>query len=68
MITLADIREARERVGPVLRPTPVEPSDSLTAIAGRPVLLKPEFRLRSWQGGLYDRTDEEYTASVGWHF
>jgi len=47
VITLADIREARERVGPVLRPTPVEPSDSLTAIAGRPVLLKPEFRQRT---------------------
>lgn len=32
------------------------------------LLLKPEFRLRWWQGSLYHRTDEEYTASVGWHF
>jgi len=35
---------------------------------GRNVLLKPEIRLRWWQGDRYDETDEEYTASVGWHF
>jgi len=32
------------------------------------VLIKPEIRLRWWHGNVYDKTDEEYTASVGWHF
>src|SRR5438270_9006980 len=47
MITLDDIRAARERVGPVLRPTPVVPSDNLSRRAGRGVLLKPEQRQRT---------------------
>src|SRR5262249_47185458 len=32
------------------------------------LLVKPEFRLRKWEGHRYQKTDEEYTASVGWHF
>src|SRR5438105_5828065 len=47
MITLDDMRAARERVGPVLRPTPVVPSDNLARRAGRGVLLKPEQRQRT---------------------
>jgi threonine dehydratase len=42
VITRQDIEEARERVGPVLRPTPVTAVDTLDALAGRPVLVKPE--------------------------
>ena len=42
MITLADIRAARERVAAVVRPTPVSTSTTLSRLAGRPVLLKPE--------------------------
>jgi threonine dehydratase len=47
MVTLPDLVEARERVRGVLRPTPVEPSDSLSGLARRPVLLKPEHRQRT---------------------
>jgi threonine dehydratase len=47
VITLADIRSARERVAPVLRRTPVDGSRSLSALAGRPVLLKPEHLQRT---------------------
>ena len=47
MITLADIRAARERVAPVIRRTPVDGSRSLSDLAGRPVLLKPEHLQRT---------------------
>ena len=47
LVGLDSILAARERVRPVLRPTPVEPSDSLSRLAGRPVLLKPEYRQRT---------------------
>lgn len=47
MITLADIRQARERVAPVIRATPVGGSRSLSELAGRPVLLKPEHLQRT---------------------
>ena len=47
VISLQDIEDARARVAPVLRPTPVESSDSLSRLAGRPVLLKPEYRQRT---------------------
>ncbi|HEX9530958.1 MAG TPA: threonine ammonia-lyase [Acidimicrobiales bacterium] len=42
MITLREITEARGRLRPVIRPTPVVPSDALGRLTGRPVLLKPE--------------------------
>lgn len=42
MIGLPDIEDARAVVAPVLRVTPVIHSDSLSRIAGRPVLLKCE--------------------------
>src|SRR5437764_5419320 len=47
MITLDDIRAARQRVGPVLRPTPVVRSDNLSRQAARTVLLKPEHLQRT---------------------
>ncbi len=47
MIGLREITDARERVAPVIRSTPVEHSHSLSRIAGRAVLLKPEHRQRT---------------------
>lgn len=47
LITLAEFDAARERVAPVLRPTPVRRSDTLSALAGRPVILKPEYLQRT---------------------
>ncbi|HUP85814.1 MAG TPA: threonine ammonia-lyase [Acidimicrobiales bacterium] len=47
MITLADIRAARERVAPVVRRTPVDASTTLSRLAGRSVLLKPEHLQRT---------------------
>ena len=47
MIGLAEIEQARARVAPVLRPTPVDRSDSLSGLAGRAVLLKPEHLQRT---------------------
>jgi threonine dehydratase len=47
LITLRDIQDARSRVTPVVRSTPVDRSDSLSRLAGRPVLLKPEHLQRT---------------------
>jgi len=47
VVTLPELEEARERVAPVLRPTPVEVSDSLSGLCRREVLLKPEHRQRT---------------------
>jgi threonine dehydratase len=47
LITLRDIQDARTRVTPVIRATPVDRSDSLSRLAGRPVLLKPEHLQRT---------------------
>lgn len=47
VITLADIRAARERIAPVVRPTPVHASSSLARLVGRDVLLKPEHLQRT---------------------
>jgi threonine dehydratase len=47
VITLPDLLEARERVAGVIRPTPVERSDALSRLVGRPILLKPEHRQRT---------------------
>lgn len=47
MISIEEIRAARERVAPVLLPTPVERSETLSRHAGRAVLLKPEHRQRT---------------------
>jgi threonine dehydratase len=47
LITLADLLAARDRVKAVVRPTPVDRSESLSRLAGRPVLLKPEHQQRT---------------------
>jgi threonine dehydratase len=47
VITVADLHAARERLARVVRPTPVTTSNSLSALAGRTVLLKPEYRQRT---------------------
>ncbi len=47
LVTLDDIEAARQRVGAVLRSTPVVHSDALSRLAARPVLLKPEYRQRT---------------------
>jgi threonine dehydratase len=49
MIQLADIEAARVRLaaGAVLRPTPVRRSDTLSALAGRRIILKPEYLQRT---------------------
>ena len=47
MITRQDIEAARNRVSPVIRRTPAWLSDSLSKRAGRPVILKPEYRQRT---------------------
>jgi threonine dehydratase len=47
MIGLGDIEAARVRIGPVIRLTPVDRSESFSRLAGRPVLLKPEQRQRT---------------------
>jgi threonine dehydratase len=47
LVTLDDVRAARERVAGVLRPTPVDRSDTLSRLIGRPILLKPEHLQRT---------------------
>src|SRR5438034_6698651 len=47
MVTLDDIRDARERVSPIIRATPVDRSGTLSRLAGRTVALKPEHRQRT---------------------
>ncbi|HSS10881.1 MAG TPA: pyridoxal-phosphate dependent enzyme, partial [Acidimicrobiales bacterium] len=76
MIGLDDLLDARERVAPILRPTPVDHSDSLTRLAGRSVILKPEhlqrtgsFKIRGAYN-LISRLEpgrEVVTASAGNH-
>ena len=67
LVTLADVRAARERVAPVLRATPVDRSDTLSRLAGRPVLLKLEQRQRAGSfkiRGAYNRISR-LPAGVG---
>lgn len=47
LVTIDEIEAARDGLIGVLRPTPVEPSGSLTARCGRTVLLKAEHRQRT---------------------
>ncbi|HUE59553.1 MAG TPA: threonine ammonia-lyase, partial [Acidimicrobiales bacterium] len=47
MIELEDLLSARERVKEVIRPTQVDRLESLSKLAGRPVILKPEHRQRT---------------------
>lgn len=47
MLGLADFEAASKRLQGVIRPTPTQRSESLSAIAGRPVLIKPEHLQRT---------------------
>jgi threonine dehydratase len=47
VITLADIRAAHERVAPVIRATPVDTSATISRLAHREVLVKPEHLQRT---------------------
>lgn len=47
MIELSDIEAARDRLAAVIRPTPVRHTETLSAVAGRQVILKPEQRQRT---------------------
>ncbi len=47
LINLEDLSMARDRVKAVVRATPVDRSDSLSRLAGRAVVLKPEQRQRT---------------------
>lgn len=76
MISLADIQDARERIAGVLRATPVDRSDSLSKLAGRPVTIKPEHLQRTGSfkiRGAYNlisrltETEEVVAASAGNH-
>jgi len=72
----ADLEEARRRVRPVVRATPVVRSHALSELAGRPVLLKPEHQQRTGSykiRGAYNRISrleagiDVVTASAGNH-
>ncbi len=77
LTTVAQIRAARARLAAVLRPTPLVRSDSLSALAGRTVLLKPEhlqrtgsFKIRGAYNhiaGLSPRPDRVVAGSAGNH-
>jgi threonine dehydratase len=47
VIGLDEIEAARVRVAAVIRSTPVRRTETLSAVAGRPVMLKPEQRQRT---------------------
>src|SRR5579872_1727649 len=47
LVTVADIEEAGRRIAGVVRATPVDRSDNLSRMAGRPVVLKPEHLQRT---------------------
>jgi len=47
LVTLEEVQEAGRRVAGVLRPTPVDRSETLSRLAGRPILLKPEHLQRT---------------------
>lgn len=71
LVQFEDIQAAQRLVGPVLRRTPVESAEHLSGLAGRPLLLKAEYRQRTGSfkiRGAYHRlcrlTDEQRAAGV----
>ena len=61
MITLADVVAARQRVASIVRPTPVRATDSISRVAGRTILLKPEHQQRTGSykvRGAYNRISQ----------
>jgi threonine dehydratase len=47
VISLADVRDAQERLVGFVRATPVQRPDSISRLAGRPIVLKPEHLQRT---------------------
>ena len=47
LVTLDDVKGAAERLDGVIRPTPIDRSDTLSRLTGRPILLKPEHLQRT---------------------
>ena len=69
--TLADIAAARERIAGIARVTPVYPSETLSRLTGREVLLKAEnlqrtgaFKIRGAVNRIALLSDEERAAGV----
>jgi threonine dehydratase len=61
LLSLEDLTAAQDRLRGVIRRTPVEPAESLSRLAGRPVLLKPEHRQRTGSfkiRGAYNRISQ----------
>lgn len=76
MLSLADVQDARARLAGVLRPTPIGATATLSALAGREVLLKPEhlqrtgsFKIRGAYNRIsrLDRGSAVVAASAGNH-
>ena len=63
LIGLADLEAARARIAGVIRPTPLRRSESLSRLALRPVLLKPEYFQRT--GSFKIRGAYNFMASLG---
>src|SRR5919201_6036816 len=69
--TLADIQAARDRIAGIARVTPVYPSETLSRLAGRDVLLKAEnlqrtgaFKIRGAFNRLSLLSDDECSPGV----
>lgn len=61
IVTYEEIVAARDRVRSVLRPTHVDHSETLSRLAGRTVLIKPEYRQRTGSfkiRGAFNRIDQ----------
>ncbi|CKN99698.1 threonine dehydratase [Mycobacterium tuberculosis] len=70
-LSRADIDRAAKRIAPVVTPTPLQPSDRLSAITGATVYLKREdlqtvrsYKLRGAYNLLVQLSDEELAAGV----
>jgi threonine dehydratase len=70
-VTLADIERARERIALHVRRTPIDPSPSLSALAGAPVHLKLEhqqitgsFKLRGATNAILNLNDAQKARGV----
>ncbi len=69
--TFADVRAAQQRLAGIARVTPLHPSETLSRLAGRPVLLKAEnlqrtgsFKIRGAYNTLAQLSQEHRAAGV----
>jgi threonine dehydratase len=70
-VSLAEVEAAREVLAPVIRRTPVDASEHLSRMAGRPLILKAEhlqrtgsFKIRGAYHRISKLSDEERAAGV----